>query len=418
MLLQPLIALSYNFLDTTIARSKSVHYQFPSRPRLYSPPASLSTALFSAFEHDDEDQVSNGRKSDKTITKGDLYGHEELLQLLNIHNIFSDDMAENEPTANDDIPNRHGYSPNTASPSAISFDMDTQSKINRIKAIASDVDGTLLSSKQTLHPRTKLAMKRAIELASKKDNLQYFFLATGKSRKGALNSLGLDMEELINKNKAPGVYLQGLYCVDEDGTVVFEKKLSFDAVAAVETLVNDHGISIVAYDGDSLYTTKQTDIVRHLHDHYGEPMPVEISNEAGTKLVDHSAGFHKVLLMDHDTTRLREIVRPELEKLAWEHNACVTQALPTMLELLPDGCSKALGVSKVCEALELDMSSELLALGDAENDVEMLRRAAIGIAMGNACPKAKAAADFVMTETNDEGGAGAAMELFGFKQYL
>jgi hydroxymethylpyrimidine pyrophosphatase-like HAD family hydrolase len=42
----------------------------------------------------------------------------------------------------------------------------------------------------------------------------------------------------------------------------------------------------------------------------------------------------------------------------------------------------------------------------------MLRMAAIGVAVGNASPIAKDAADFVLAETNDQGGAGVAMELF------
>jgi hydroxymethylpyrimidine pyrophosphatase-like HAD family hydrolase len=38
--------------------------------------------------------------------------------------------------------------------------------------------------------------------------------------------------------------------------------------------------------------------------------------------------------------------------------------------------------------------------------------------MGNASPIAKEAADFVMDETNNDGGAGAAIEVFGFGQLL
>jgi P-type E1-E2 ATPase len=56
-------------------------------------------------------------------------------------------------------------------------------------------------------------------------------------------------------------------------------------------------------------------------------------------------------------------------------------------------------------------------MGDGENDVEMLQMASIGVAVGNAGPLAQEASDFVMTETNDEGGAGAAMEVFGFGLY-
>jgi hydroxymethylpyrimidine pyrophosphatase-like HAD family hydrolase len=44
----------------------------------------------------------------------------------------------------------------------------------------------------------------------------------------------------------------------------------------------------------------------------------------------------------------------------------------------------------------------------------MLEMASIGVAVGNACPRAREAADFIMEETNNQGGAGSAMELFGF----
>lgn len=47
--------------------------------------------------------------------------------------------------------------------------------------------------------------------------------------------------------------------------------------------------------------------------------------------------------------------------------------------------------------------------GDAENDVEMLRLAGIGVCVGNASPPARAAARFV-APTNVENGAAVAME--------
>ena len=57
---------------------------------------------------------------------------------------------------------------------------------------------------------------------------------------------------------------------------------------------------------------------------------------------------------------------------------------------------------------------ELLALGDAENDVGMLEMAAIGVAVGNASCPARKAADYIMKETNNEGAAGIAMDVFVF----
>lgn len=55
--------------------------------------------------------------------------------------------------------------------------------------------------------------------------------------------------------------IQGLYCIDREGNVVFEKKLSPTVVKEAEQLVADCKISICGYDGDNLYTTEQADVV-------------------------------------------------------------------------------------------------------------------------------------------------------------
>lgn len=46
---------------------------------------------------------------------------------------------------------------------------------------------------------------------------------------------------------------------------------------------------------------------------------------------------------------------------------------------------------------------ECIAFGDSENDIEMLRTAGIGVAMGNATDEAKAAADYVTADCDDDG---------------
>lgn len=168
-------------------------------------------------------------------------------------------------------------------------------------------------------------------------------------------------------------------------------------------------MALVAYDGSKLCSTGMTEGVRELTEKYGEP-PVQVLD---IPLSEYENGFHKVLLIDINIERLTTEVRPKLDALAESKSASVTQAMPTMLEWLPPGCSKAKGVRKVCESLGIDPTTELLAMGDAENDVEMLKMASIGVAVGNAGPIAQEAADFFMEETNNEGGAGAAMELFG-----
>lgn len=80
------------------------------------------------------------------------------------------------------------------------------------------------------------------------------------------------------------------------------------------------------------------------------------------------------------------------------------------LQVLPLGASKGAGVAWLLDRLGVDPSA-VLALGDGENDVEMLQLAGLGVAMGNAGPPALAAADAI-TATNNEDGVARAIEQF------
>ena len=100
--------------------------------------------------------------------------------------------------------------------------------------------------------------------------------------------------------------------------------------------------------------------------------------------------------------------RPGLEA-AIHGRASVTTALPTMLEVLPLNASKREGVLAYCAHLGLT-EAELAAIGDGENDAEMLRNAALGFAMGNAGRAAREAAD-CLVGTNDEAGASTAIRI-------
>lgn len=385
-------------------------------------------------------------KSNAQPGKGDLYSDDSLMYLLDLHLALNPDQEDNGrkqkqltqelnvaaipgihdlvlQTIDNLTSEKNENQDNARHQSTNQLRYDNLQDILRekkpkITAIATDVDGTLLSSGQELHPSTRDALLKAIDQCYNISNdndgkIKHFFPATGKSRQGAIRSLGDIIGPLLYK--CPGVYIQGLYCIDREGIVVFEKKLSPLVVSEAEQLASDCGISIVGYDGDDLYTTEQTNVVRSLSEFYGEPTVMLLQKDGcDIGLSQHENGIHKLLIMDENVEMLKSIVRPRLEKLAETHGVTVTQALPTMLELLPGGCSKAFGVKKLCEALGIDATTELLALGDAENDAEMLEMASIGVAVGNACPRARSAADFIMTERNDEGGAGLAMELFGF----
>ncbi|HEY3420400.1 MAG TPA: phosphoglycolate phosphatase [Methanomassiliicoccales archaeon] len=74
------------------------------------------------------------------------------------------------------------------------------------------------------------------------------------------------------------------------------------------------------------------------------------------------------------------------------------------IHLMEPGHSKVDGVRKACQILGVDIS-EVVAIGDSDNDVKMLRQCGYGIAVGNASGPAKDAADYVCASIHSEGVA-------------
>jgi phosphoglycolate phosphatase (TIGR01487 family) len=72
------------------------------------------------------------------------------------------------------------------------------------------------------------------------------------------------------------------------------------------------------------------------------------------------------------------------------------------IHIMNKGHSKLAGVEKGCELLGIGLEG-VVAIGDSDNDAKMLAGCGFGIAVGNASPSAKAAADFVAKGTHSDG---------------
>jgi len=77
---------------------------------------------------------------------------------------------------------------------------------------------------------------------------------------------------------------------------------------------------------------------------------------------------------------------------------------------MPKGVTKAYGISLLAKDLGLERS-EIMAIGDEENDLPMIEYAGLGVAMENAVPFVKEAADHV-TASNIEHGVAKAIQQF------
>ena len=87
---------------------------------------------------------------------------------------------------------------------------------------------------------------------------------------------------------------------------------------------------------------------------------------------------------------------------------------PAWIEIMPKGVSKASGLLRVGEKLGIS-TDEMMAFGDAENDIEMLKTVKYGIAMGNAMDSLKSVA-WDVTDTNDNMGIAKALDKYIFEK--
>jgi Cof subfamily protein (haloacid dehalogenase superfamily) len=81
------------------------------------------------------------------------------------------------------------------------------------------------------------------------------------------------------------------------------------------------------------------------------------------------------------------------------------------LEINANGVSKAKGLKALCTALNIEMS-ECIAIGDAQNDEEMLKAAGLKVAMANGNDRVKAIADIIAPDCNSDGVASVIEEYF------
>ena len=264
-----------------------------------------------------------------------------------------------------------------------------------VQLIVTDVDGTLLNSDQELTTRTELAIARAASCGVP------VVLATGKSR-------GPWAEKLIPKLpvSTPGVFIQGLLTCDADGNVIESIELDPIIAQSVIRFAERRGRTLVAFCGRRiLCAERDADADQVLA--YGEPEP-EAVGPMVAGVVDAEIPINKLLMFvpEEDMASTREDA-----ELMFEGDCTITTAVPGMLEFLPLGASKGAAVAKLLKRMGVDPAN-VLALGDGENDVEMLELAGTSVAMAGSSEKVAAAARGNVGLSNDEGGVADAIERY------
>ena len=263
---------------------------------------------------------------------------------------------------------------------------------NQIKLVAIDLDGTLLNSRHKLSERNRAAL-----VAARQQGLEVVF-ATGKTRQAAadmIKSLGIN---------SPGIYMQGLITYNGDGSVRKRIVMARETAARVISLGEAYGFGAQAYSDNRAFSLRVDEFAIKLTE-VGEPLAETIAS--WSELLA-SFDINKVVLYgaEAQVSALRLALDKQLDG-----EVHVTRAhIVGMIEVLPANTSKGQAVKTLMAELGI-APCQALALGDGENDIEMLQAVGIGIAMGNATQKLKDIAD-VIVPSNDKDGVALALEAY------
>ena len=263
--------------------------------------------------------------------------------------------------------------------------------MTHIKLIATDLDGTLLNNAHQLTPGTERALKAAMRLGVQ------VIVATGKTPGGSIGpvrQLGLT---------TPGVYSQGLVLLNTDGSIRAQIEMDRATARAVAVFAETRGFPLAAYSGADILAARRSTLTEFMMAHqepeprWMDPLSAAIETRPINKLV--------MQVPPEEMAAIRAALAAHVDG-----QAALVPSMPHILEVMPPGRSKGEGVARLLAELGID-PQDVIAFGDAENDIEMLQMAGIGVAMGNASPVVKGAADFV-TASNEEDGVARAVERF------
>ena len=268
--------------------------------------------------------------------------------------------------------------------------------MSRFSLVISDVDGTLMTHDKVLTPRAVAAVQRL------HDSGIAFSICSSRPPFG----LRMLIEPL--RLKLPfGGYNAGAI-VEPDLSVVEQKLIPPDAAREAVRLFQQHRIDCWLFVGNEwlILNPGGDHVGRETHTVQTPPTVVAEFSDA------HFTAVGKIVGPSEDHDLIARVT--DLLQMALAGRANAARSQPYYCDVIPPGIDKGRLVELLAARVGVPRS-EILVLGDMENDLEMFRKAGFAVAMGNATDAVKEAAQAV-TLSNDEDGFAAAIERYVLEQ--
>lgn len=254
------------------------------------------------------------------------------------------------------------------------------------KLIALDLDGTLLKEDKTISKKTRTAIEQAKAKGIK------IVLATGRPTRGIEKYL--KQLDLISDDEYAVSYNGAIVQNTKSGKVIVKDTMTFSDLMSLNALSEKLNVNIHFLTLDSCYTpkwNKYSQLEADMND-----VTLRIQN---FETLDSDITIIKIMFID-DAAIIEEAINHLPEGLSDKFS--IMRSEPYFLEFLNKGVNKSTGVSLLADILKI-RPEEIICVGDAGNDIHMIKYAGLGVAMGNAFAEVKKSADFI-THTNEEDG--------------
>lgn len=262
------------------------------------------------------------------------------------------------------------------------------------KLLAVDMDGTLLREDKTISDNTKRMIKKATQKGVK------VVLASGRPIEGLvryLEELNLTSDEdyLMSFN---GSVIQNVATKE----MICKNILKGRDLKRLYRLSQEIGIHIHAFTKMGCVTPCMSEYSEVEGRINGIPV-----HEIDFDTIEDDEDVIKVMLIDPEP-----ILEEGIKKIpqAYYEDYTVVRSAPFFLEFLNKASSKGTGIKALGDYLGISRE-EIICIGDAGNDIDMIEYAGLGVAMGNAFEEVKKVADYV-TRTNEEDGVAYVIEKF------
>nr|WP_255556777.1 Cof-type HAD-IIB family hydrolase [Sodalis sp. dw_96] len=262
-----------------------------------------------------------------------------------------------------------------------------------------DLDGTVLTPEKKLTPRFKNAVKRAVRLGV------MIALASGRS----LGSV-LDVLRQLPLGDAPGYAIAcngAIIWSRQPGQLIASECLEHHDVLLLTELGRRLGFACYLLENNLLLT--DFPITPDAGGHLFSRLPV-------VKLPDGWQGMPrrppKMMFIEQKEIidALPSLIPPDI---AGQYH--FVRSEPNYYEVMKKGVHKGSACRTLAAYLNIPEAA-IIAVGDEQNDKEMLLFAGVGVAMGNAAQDIKLLADWV-TDNNQNEGAAKVLEYFILKKY-